>query len=175
MQLLTLLRSPSIHPKYTQTGWAPALLQWNLAGLLCVIACEQALQGALAAAEQEKEGELATMPLEFEFHLQFPCGSPSTELSDFRQSTRSRNERECTNGHWKKRAKVNDVTTNVISANQHFASTFLMQIFKFQRRTCKLSFLFPPHRQSTPESLLENHVRHGDSDNENENGSKNEE
>ena len=23
--------------------------------------------------------------LEFEFHLQFPCGSPSTELSDFRQ------------------------------------------------------------------------------------------
>ena len=44
---------------------------------------------------EKKKGELATMPLEFEFHLQFPCGSPSTELSDFRQSTRSRNEREC--------------------------------------------------------------------------------
>ena len=26
--------------------------------------------------------------------------------------------------------------------------------FKFQRRSCQLSFLFPPHRQSTPESLL---------------------
>ena len=49
-----------------------------------------------------------------------------------------------------------------------------MQIFKFQRRTCKLSFLFPPRRQSTPESLLEDHVRHGDSDNENENGNENE-
>ena len=49
-----------------------------------------------------------------------------------------------------------------------------MQIFKFQRRTCKLSFLFPRRRQSTPESLIEDHVRHGDSDNENENGSENE-
>ena len=26
--------------------------------------------------------------------------------------------------------------------------------FKFQRRSCQLSFLFPPRRQSTPESLL---------------------
>ena len=33
------------------------------------------------------------------------------------------------------------------SANEHFASTFLMQIFKFQRRSCKLSFLFPPRHQ----------------------------
>ena len=32
---------------------------------------------------REKEGELVTMSLEFEFHLQFPCGSPLTELSDF--------------------------------------------------------------------------------------------
>ena len=45
--------------------------------------------------------------------------------------------------HWKTRAKGNDVITNVISANQHFASTISMQIFKFQRRSCKLSFLFP--------------------------------
>ena len=30
----------------------------------------------------------------FEFHLQFPCGSPSIELSDFRQSARSGNKRE---------------------------------------------------------------------------------
>ena len=51
------------------------------------LACEQALRGALAAG-REKEGELAITSLEFEFHLKFPCGSPSTELSDFR------NERE---------------------------------------------------------------------------------
>ena len=58
------------------------------------IACEQALRGALAAG-REKEEEFATTSLEFEFSLQFPCDSPSTELSDFRQSARSRNEREC--------------------------------------------------------------------------------
>ena len=54
----------------------------------------------------------------------------------------------------KAQAKGNDVITNVISANQHFASIFFMQIFKFQRHNCKLSFLFSPHNQSTPESLL---------------------
>ena len=35
------------------------------------IACKQAFWGTLAAG-WEKEGELATMSLEFEFHLQFP-------------------------------------------------------------------------------------------------------
>ena len=49
----------------------------------------------------------------------------------------------------------NDVITKDISANQHFASTFAVQIFKFQRRSCKLSFLFPLRHQSAPESLLE--------------------
>ena len=51
---------------------------------LTFVACEQALRGALAAG-REKKGELATTSLEFEFHFQFPCGSPSTELLDFRQ------------------------------------------------------------------------------------------
>ena len=54
----------------------------------------QALLGTQAAG-REKEGELVTTSLEFEFHLQFPCGSPSTALSDFRQSARSGNECEC--------------------------------------------------------------------------------
>jgi len=85
------------------------------------VACEQALQGALVVG-QEKEGELATTSLEFEFHLQFPCGSPLTELSNFCQSAQSR--KTC--------AKGNDIISNVISTNQHFASTFLMQIFKFK-------------------------------------------
>ena len=56
-------------------------------------------------------------------------------------------------------AKGNDVITNVISANQHFTLTFLMQIFKLQRRGCKLSFLFPLRRQSAPESLLASYNR----------------
>ena len=43
---------------------------------------------------------------------------------------------------------------NVISSNQHFTSTFSMQTFKFQRRSCKLSFFFLPHHQSAPKSLL---------------------
>ena len=58
------------------------------------MACEKALQGALVAG-LEKEGELATTSLEFEFHLQFPCVSLLTELLDFLQSARSGNEREC--------------------------------------------------------------------------------
>ena len=39
------------------------------------LACEQALWGALTAG-QEKEGELTTTSLEYEFYLQFPCDSP---------------------------------------------------------------------------------------------------
>ena len=80
------------------------------------VACEQAVRGALAAG-REKEGDLGTASLEFEFQLQFPCGSPSTELSDFRQSARTGNE--C-----KQTLKANDVTTNAISPNQHVASIF---------------------------------------------------
>ena len=45
------------------------------------LACEQALWGALTAG-RDKKGQLATTCLEFEFHLQIPCGSPSIELSD---------------------------------------------------------------------------------------------
>ena len=90
------------------------------------------------------EKELATTSLElnFEFHFQFPCSSTLTELSNFRQPARGGNKRECSKG--------NDVITNVTSANQHFASMFWMEIFKFQRRSCKLSSFC----QSAPESLL---------------------
>ena len=57
---------------------------------------------------------------------------------------------EITNKHWKTHAKGNDIITYVISANQHFISHWLF----FQRCSCKLSFLFPPHHQSAPECLL---------------------
>ena len=57
---------------------------WNSFSLLTFYsACEQALRSALADG-REKEGELATTSLEFQFNLQLPCGSPSIELSDFR-------------------------------------------------------------------------------------------
>ena len=60
--------------------------------------------------------------------------------------------------HWNETcAKGNDIITHVISANQHFAPTFSMQTFKFQRHNCKLSFLSPPPNplcQSAPEGLL---------------------
>ena len=61
-----------------------------------------------------------------------------------REAERSAN----VNPYWKTRAKGNDVITYVISANQHFASTLSMQIFKFpiQRSSCQLSFLFPTRR-----------------------------
>ena len=86
------------------------------------LACEKA-PGTAPAAGWEKEGEPATTSLEFEFRLRFPCGCPLTELSDSRQSAQSENERECKQ-RLKTRAKSNDVITNVISANQLFASTF---------------------------------------------------
>ena len=105
------------------------------------VACEQAFRGALAAG-REKERELETASMEFKF--QFPFGSPSTELSDFCQLARSGNECEC----------KQTSSTNVISAKQNFASTFSIQIFKFQGRSCKLSFPFSPRRPSAPESLL---------------------
>ena len=57
------------------------------------------------------------------------------------------------NKHWKIRAKGNDIITNVISTNQHFASNFSTQKFKFLRHSCKFSFVFPPHRQSTLKEL----------------------
>ena len=83
---------------------------------------------------------------EFEFRLQFPCGCPLTELSDFRQSAQSEKERECKQ-RLKTRAKSNDVITVVISAISISHRLFSMQIFKFQRRSCKLSFLFLPRCQ----------------------------
>ena len=45
------------------------------------------------------------------------------------------------------------VITKIISAKKQFALTFSMQIFKFYRHSCKLSFLSPPCHHITPESL----------------------
>ena len=48
------------------------------------------------------------------------------------------------NKHWKTRAMSNDAIPIIISSNQHFASIFSLDIFKFQRRSCKLSFSSRP-------------------------------
>ena len=86
-------------PKYVDIPYfihTQTLLIWVLSGSCYLgpsIACEQALRGALSAGWEE-EGELETTSSELEFHLQFPCGSPSTKLSDFCQSAQSGNELE---------------------------------------------------------------------------------
>ena len=64
------------------------------------LACEETLLGALAAGGGGGGGggrrrACYYVSWNFEFHLQFPRGSPSTELSDFHQSALSENEREC--------------------------------------------------------------------------------
>ena len=56
------------------------------------------------------------------------------------------------NKHWKTCANGSDVIANVISANQHFASIFSTQIFKFQRCSCKLT---PSFSAPSPKCLGE--------------------
>ena len=58
--------------------------------------------------------------------------------------------------HVKARSEGNDIITNVIPpiGSLHNYLTFLIQIIKFQRCSCKLSFLLPPYPQNTPENLL---------------------
>ena len=79
-----------------------------------------------------------------------PLWLPVDRVVNQREAETSANVKK----HWKTHARGNEVITNVMSANQHFASTFSMQIFKLQRRGWKLSFFFPPRRQSAPVSLL---------------------
>ena len=118
------------------------------------IAREQALQGILEAG-REKEGELATTSLEFEFHFQFPVAPrwPSWQISANQHKVETSMN---VNKHWETCSEGNDIITNVFSANQHFVSAFSSQIFKFQRLSCNLSFLFLflPYRLSNPKSLL---------------------
>ena len=83
--------------------------------------------------EAGKGGRACNFALEFEFQLQFQgCGSPSTELSDFRRSARSGNELEC-NKHRKTRAMGNDVITKAdISPSWHYNSLATVNVPKQQ-------------------------------------------
>ena len=102
--------------------------------------CESTL-----VAGREKEGGLATTPLEFEYlHTKnlmqnshgAPCQLSCQILANQCEAETSTN----VNKHWKTCVKGNDIITYVISTLQHFASTFSMQIFKFQRRSFKLQY-----------------------------------
>ena len=108
------------------------------------------------AVEQEKEGELATTSLEFEFHFQFPYGSPTTELTvRFPPNSTKRKQLQ--------------VYTNIKSQCQGIVITSLLmssllisishRLFRSRYSNSRdivgsCSFLYPPHRQSAPESLL---------------------
>ena len=76
-----------------ETNWVENLKSEIPSRILLGIAREQAFRGALAAG-RENQGEITITSLEFDFHLQLPCGSPSTELSDFPQSAKSRNNKK---------------------------------------------------------------------------------
>ena len=111
------------------------LLEEELGKKAAIIsACEQVLWGAFL----EKEGELATTSLQFKFNLQFPCGSPSTELSDFRQSARSGNEHKCKQtleNTWKHVSRV--MTSKLMSSppisisHRHLNSRDVVALFPF--------------------------------------------
>ena len=90
-----------------------------------------------------KEGELATMSLEFEFHLQFPVAPRRLSSQIFANQCEAKTSANYVNKRWKTPSKGSDVITNVISTDQHFSLTFLMQIFKSQGRSCKFFILFP--------------------------------
>ena len=91
--------------------------------LASLIACEQALRGALRRAGKRKESQCNCVS---EIFIPPPCGIPSTELVDFRQSARRENELECKQtlkNTWK-HASIARLIFNVISANQHFTRLF---------------------------------------------------
>ena len=69
-------------------------------------------------------------------------GSRGKKITDYRDKGR---------GHDRRLGLYRQVSTPPISISHRlFRCRYL---FKLQRRSCKLSFLFPPHRLSVPESL----------------------
>ena len=74
-KLYTLFRTKSDKNHTLSSGTSPYTPYMGepprvMVGHLAKVACEQALRGA-QAPRREREGEIATTSLEFEFHLQF--------------------------------------------------------------------------------------------------------
>ena len=108
-----------------------------------LVACEQAHWDALAASLQLRLWNLnstSSFPVA-------PLRQSCQIVANQRGGETSANAKK---KHWKTCVKGNDVMTNVISANQPFASTFQC---KFQRLKCKVSFLLPPRLQSALKSF----------------------
>ena len=62
--------------------------------------------------------------------------APNSPMAPLRLSCQiSANQRKVETNAKKKHVKGNDIISNVISANQHFALTFSMHVFQFQRRS----------------------------------------
>ena len=117
-----------------------------------IIAREQALRGTLAVG-REKEGELATTSLEFEYlHRKSRC---KTLIGGDDISNDVITLGTCFSMFVCIRARF---LFALIGENLTVQSTIshreLEMEFKFQRRNCNLFFPFPPCRQSVPESLL---------------------
>ena len=133
------------HGTYSTGDPEQGFWRWLTEGLIHSLACEQTLRGALAA-RREKEGELATTFVEIEFHLRFPCVSPSTELLHFCQSSGSGNGCECKQNIEKHELRVMTslLSSPLISISHRL---FSMQKFKFQRHASSPSFpASPPER-----------------------------
>ena len=85
------------------------------------------------------------------WNLNSSCGSSSTELSDFRQSARSGNERECKHVP---RVMMSSLMSSPPISISHRLFHAGIQI---PEMSCKLSLLFPPRRKSARERLLGNY------------------
>ena len=117
------------------------------------VACEQALRGSLAAV-REKEEELVTTSLEFEYlHRRSGC-----ELliggGDISNDVITLGACFSMFVYIRVRFRLALIGVNLTSQLTGSHTGELEVEFKFQRRSCKLSFPFPPRRQSTLESLL---------------------
>ena len=135
-------------------------LSRTLSLLLCSlsykIACEQALWGALAAEREKDNLQLRLWNLNICIEkVDAKCGN---DIS---------NEVITLGTCFSRFAYIR----SLVSASRWLAeiwqlswrgSTGKLEVeFKFQRRGCKLSFLFPPRFQSTTESLLPVHIQSG--------------
>ena len=109
---------------------------------------EQTLRGPLTAG-REKEGDLATTPLEFEYlHRKSRCEIliGGDDISNYDAITLGAcHVNVCLHSRW---------LAEIWVLSRRGATGELEGEFKFQKRSFKLSFFFPPHSQSAPESSL---------------------
>ena len=100
------------------------------------------LSGALWRRGEKRKESLQLLLWNLNSASNSPVPPPPRRLSEAERG----NERECKQTLKRHAPRV---MTSFLVSSSHFS----MQIFKFQRRSCKLSFLFPPRRQGAPESF----------------------